>query len=70
MTELIPNTEDDCIHKTSSFELETAHFIVSINFLLVNDSGSVEETEQFTTYVDGIPGRNPEQDPSRILTGS
>ena len=52
MTKLIPNTvEDDCVHKTSSFKLETANFIVSISFLLVNDSGSVEKTEQFTTYM-------------------
>ena len=52
MTELIPNTvEDDCVHKTSSFKLETANFIGSnsISFLLVNDSVSVEKTEQFTT---------------------
>ena len=54
MTELIPNTvEDDCVHKTSSFKLETANVIVSISFLLVKfyDSGSVEETEQFTTWM-------------------
>ena len=50
MTELIPNTvEDDCAHKTLSFKLETANIIVSISFLLVNDSGSVGKTEQFTT---------------------
>ena len=50
MTELIPNTvENDCVYKTSSFKLEYANFIVRINFLLVNDSGSVEETEQFSS---------------------
>ena len=28
VTKLIPNTvEDDCVHKTSSFKLETANFI-------------------------------------------
>ena len=48
VTKLIPNTvEDDCIHKTSSFKLEAANFIVSISFLLVNYSVSVEKTEQF-----------------------